>query len=255
MLLSIAAYLTASIGLQAQNNTNDSIRVHVIKDENGTILEIDTIVPASQQANLFQWMSAQGIEIAEVPPVGEVPQLMEIEMEEIIPDSGAANGKMMRIPIPPSPPSPPSPPDAPGMKMVMIRREGPPVPGEQIQVIVTGDTVRKIVRRNEVIITDDSKGARIPSPPSPPLKQGEEQMTVYPNPSNGNVTIEFNIPGIAKTSISVTDMNGKEVYSENLGEAFAGPYKKEISLGTAQGTYTVTVKKADRVLVKKVLVR
>ena len=110
-----------------------------------------------------------------------------------------------------------------------------------------------------MIITENIKGVRVPSPPSPPLKQGEagtiQQMTVYPNPSGGNITIEFNIPGIAKTSISVTDMNGKEVYSENLGEAFAGPYKKEINLGTVKGTYTVTVKKADTVLVKKVLVQ
>ena len=258
IIIAAAALLISAATLKAQNQNQDSIRIHVIQNVNGNILDIDTAVAASQQQNLFNWLSSQGIEMQELPAAGDSIRMIQI----VVNDSSETNGSQMRIP------NPPLPPDAPQMRIVTIDHEGPPVPGEEIEIVVSGDTVHKIVRHQQIIVTDNiSKVApptppSPPSPPSPPQAPSEkkspdatnEKLDVYPNPTSGKITIEFEMTG-TKTEISVTDMNGKLVYSEQIGEAATGLYKKEISLGTSKGAYTVQVKKGNAVLVRKILVQ
>lgn len=68
--------------------------------------------------------------------------------------------------------------------------------------------------------------------------------TVYPNPSDGNFTIQVNLPNIADATITIADALGKIVYeSEEGGNNL---YTKNISLGDiASGLYTLKVVSGD----------
>ena len=66
-------------------------------------------------------------------------------------------------------------------------------------------------------------------------------VSVYSNPSAGTFNVKFELPEAGDTRILITDINGKEVYSETL-QNFSGPYDKTISLSTEpKGTYFVKV--------------
>lgn len=284
ILLTAAACIAGFFCLHAQSPNHDSIHIHVIKNQNGNILEIDTAVAAGQAENLAQWMSAQGIEMAPMPGQADSMQMMFVEVQELMSDSADVE-MLMRIPMPPPcPPLPPLPPgEAPeAPEMMMIINEAPPAPGaepvkivrvvkalppgepgnENRQVIVLCDSTQKNTTvKRMVVVTEDISPARVPAPPAPPATAEKkttlatELMTVYPNPTDGNITLSFEIPGTGKTYITITDVNGKLVYEEQLGEAFSGRYKKEINIGTAKGSYFIEVKKAGTVLVKTVLVQ
>ncbi len=66
-------------------------------------------------------------------------------------------------------------------------------------------------------------------------------LKVFSNPTTGAFTVEFNLPDEGDTQITITDINGKEVYSETR-KNFSGAYNKVISLTTQpKGTYFVKV--------------
>jgi len=50
-------------------------------------------------------------------------------------------------------------------------------------------------------------------------------LKFYPNPNAGNFTLDFNIETRGNTTVSIFDINGKEVYKEELLD-FSGNYKK-----------------------------
>jgi len=81
-----------------------------------------------------------------------------------------------------------------------------------------------------------------------------EPISVFPNPNNGTFTIAFEQKTEAKTSIRVTDAQGKIVFKEKLGN-FSGNYRKELDLKKeGSGTYIVTVQQGDESSVSKVIV-
>lgn len=68
-----------------------------------------------------------------------------------------------------------------------------------------------------------------------------QNLIVYSNPSAGSFNIKFNLNQEGDTRVVVTDVNGKEVYSETL-KNFSGAYDKTISLESApKGTYFIKV--------------
>ena len=75
--------------------------------------------------------------------------------------------------------------------------------------------------------------------------------TVYPNPTEGVVALSFKTnPGPLK--VSITDINGKVVYSEN-NENASGLYKKEIDLTTfPQGNYVICVKQDGKLYTQQI---
>jgi len=81
-----------------------------------------------------------------------------------------------------------------------------------------------------------------------PLKL--EDARIYPNPTPGTFALSFTTePGAL--SISVTDVNGKVIYSEKNDNA-TGYYNHDIDLGKATpGNYVVTIKQGDKVFTQQ----
>lgn len=69
-----------------------------------------------------------------------------------------------------------------------------------------------------------------------------DNLSIYSNPTTGSFNVKFNLPDAGDVKIIITDLNGKEVYQENINN-FSGAYDKTISLGegAAKGTYFVKV--------------
>lgn len=81
-------------------------------------------------------------------------------------------------------------------------------------------------------------------------------MGVYPNPANTEANVTFNLNNTADVNITVTDLSGKVVYSNALGNVAAG--KSEVALNTAalsNGVYMINVSADNAVSTQKLVVR
>lgn len=81
-------------------------------------------------------------------------------------------------------------------------------------------------------------------------------MEVYPNPANAEANVTFNLNNTADVNITVTDLSGKVVYSNALGNVAAG--KSEVSLNTAalsNGVYMINVAVDNAVSTQKLVIR
>ncbi len=63
-------------------------------------------------------------------------------------------------------------------------------------------------------------------------------VNVYPNPSNGNLTVALDGEE-GKAQLLITDMAGREVYSESL--TLTQHFKKDLNLNLTKGSYLLTV--------------
>jgi Secretion system C-terminal sorting domain len=80
-------------------------------------------------------------------------------------------------------------------------------------------------------------------------------LEIYPNPSDGTFTIRINQSEKVKTSINITDVNGKVVFKDNLGK-FSGEYKEEIDLKKfGPGTYIINIQQGDNLSVEKIIIK
>ncbi len=79
-----------------------------------------------------------------------------------------------------------------------------------------------------------------------------EQLAVYPNPASASVNVRYDFQSAAKAGITVYDMSGKVVYTEQPMPVAAG--EKVYSINTAQfgsGLYMVELSVNDSKLVSK----
>jgi len=83
------------------------------------------------------------------------------------------------------------------------------------------------------------------------IRQNSENLfSVYPNPTNGNLTILLNGAGLEKTSIKVVSMLGQEIYSINLDGANA----HTIDMSKYEnGTYLVQVITNSSTVIKRIV--
>ncbi len=82
-----------------------------------------------------------------------------------------------------------------------------------------------------------------------------ENVTVYPNPSNGVFTVEFNQAVAGKISVRITDIQGKLITGEELSN-FAGAYKNNFDLGSLdKGMYLLEVTGNNTHFVSKVILK
>lgn len=79
------------------------------------------------------------------------------------------------------------------------------------------------------------------------------ELTIYPNPTNGNFTISFDQQYADDIVIEVTNMLGEKVYSEQLN-SFSGKYEKQISLENyAKGVYSLQLKTKENYISRKIV--
>lgn len=76
---------------------------------------------------------------------------------------------------------------------------------------------------------------------TPSQTSGSLQLSAYPNPTQGEFTLSFTAKETANTTVTVTDMAGRSVYSEQL-DNFSGDYTKMLNLSEQpKGNYLVKV--------------
>jgi len=86
-------------------------------------------------------------------------------------------------------------------------------------------------------------------------EMSDGEISVYPNPSNGNFTVEFvNTNTLGEVSIDVTNAIGQKVFSEDLSGELNSE-KKEIHLNhVAAGIYFVEIKSGNDFIRKKIFI-
>lgn len=81
----------------------------------------------------------------------------------------------------------------------------------------------------------------------------EKSVDIYPNPSNGNFSIEINSTDVADYQIVITDISGKEIYnSYYAAETGTNIVKLNLSDELSKGIYMINVKR-DNITVNKKL--
>ena len=82
----------------------------------------------------------------------------------------------------------------------------------------------------------------------------ENTFSVYPNPNNGEFTIEFNASNSGDVNIDVYDIRGRSVYNK-LYENSSNRFTEKINLGSVQsGMYLLNVNDGNRTITKKIIV-
>jgi len=80
----------------------------------------------------------------------------------------------------------------------------------------------------------------------------ENAFNVYPNPSNGNITISADVPSQGDYTLSVFNLMGQKIYSDNIN--INRHYSSSINLsGNAAGVYLITLSGQGRLMEKKIV--
>jgi plastocyanin len=81
-----------------------------------------------------------------------------------------------------------------------------------------------------------------------------ERMKFSPNPSSGKFSLEFKNKTMDALNIKIYDLNGKEVYNEDV-KNFDGHYKNEIDISSEDsGTYFLRISQNNKELVRKLVI-
>ena len=81
-----------------------------------------------------------------------------------------------------------------------------------------------------------------------------EKVELFPNPTDGKMTVKFTAPATA-TIVKVSDLSGKEIYSESLND-FDGAYNKELDLSkAATGALILSIHQGDKIFSEKIIIQ
>lgn len=81
-------------------------------------------------------------------------------------------------------------------------------------------------------------------------------LSVFPNPTNNEATVSFELANASDIVITITDLTGKTVSTLNLGNTAAGKNTVEVNTTAfASGVYTVNFTANNAVSTKKLIVR
>ncbi|MGB0524875.1 MAG: T9SS type A sorting domain-containing protein, partial [Flammeovirgaceae bacterium] len=89
----------------------------------------------------------------------------------------------------------------------------------------------------------------------PKLDESISELSFYPNPNDGQFKLNFNLKDKGNTEISIFDLNGKEIYREQLND-FTGSYSKDVNLQSQpKGLYILKISQGDKVMSKKLVLQ
>lgn len=106
-----------------------------------------------------------------------------------------------------------------------------------------------------VLVTEDVEEKSASSKNRTEIKDDKGAFSIYPNPNNGHFTLLLEQSEKAKTTIHITDGQGKVVFEEDLGK-FSGSYSKQIDLRKfGAGVYMIAVEQGNNKNVQKIIVQ
>lgn len=83
-----------------------------------------------------------------------------------------------------------------------------------------------------------------------------EEISLYPNPAKDQLTLSFNFSESSPVSITIYDMEGKIIKTENIKDYKAGNYEKVYSISEFEnGSYLVEFAQKDKKIVRKIIIR
>jgi hypothetical protein len=118
--------------------------------------------------------------------------------------------------------------------------------------------VVKIYRKIEII---DASESVIEEAQHPQIQQAakEDKLTlknvsVYPNPSNGNISLELETDESNKIELLVTDVQGKEIFKDNFLSTPSTKMQRNLNIdGQESGMYLLKITSNGKSIVKKLI--
>lgn len=109
---------------------------------------------------------------------------------------------------------------------------------------------RKINIRKETETEPDLQAQAVPPADN---QLTPEEIELFPNPSDGVVTVKFKLSAQGAVTVTILDINGKELYRDEVKD-FNGSYSHDFDLSRqAQGTYLLSIQQGDKVMSEKIL--
>jgi len=82
-----------------------------------------------------------------------------------------------------------------------------------------------------------------------------QSLNVFPNPSNGNFRVEFQVEGLKNVTLRVSTLLGQEIYMSQPGNV-SGEYREEIDLSNeATGVYVLQIITDENVVSRRITIR
>ncbi|MDO9001050.1 MAG: T9SS type A sorting domain-containing protein [Bacteroidota bacterium] len=80
-------------------------------------------------------------------------------------------------------------------------------------------------------------------------------VSIFPNPSMGVFSINYNLSNNTEVSIKIIDVLGREIFIPENSTQSSGQYKKEIDVDLPSGMYNVVLKTGNAITNKKIVIK
>lgn len=110
----------------------------------------------------------------------------------------------------------------------------------------------KVIEKDRLGKTDKKRGPH-QERMTPHDAQRQPGISVFPNPAKDELNLEFSVSEGERTVVSITDMNGKKLFSQQYAEP--GLYTEKVSLDTGyKGLCIVKLESDHRSIIKKIII-
>lgn len=140
----------------------------------------------------------------------------------------------------------------------MLDEKGIELQGNKVQVykLADGKEVKVCISKVCIIKIDDTKAeekkeSKAEIAPEPQISD----LTVYPNPNDGEFNLKFNLEQKGDAEVTLFDQQGNKLYEETL-KNFSGEYKKPLQIkGQKSGNYILKIVQNGNIYTRQVLVK
>lgn len=82
------------------------------------------------------------------------------------------------------------------------------------------------------------------------------KLSIYPNPSNGHVTISYVLAVGSTIMLEIKDVSGKTLYSSDTSDLSAGSYEHQLDLSSfASGIYFAIIRVNSDMVINKLIIQ